>query len=171
MNGKWKKMECIKCNISESNKESGLCDACEQDEVCKINGLLYLPALGLIFGVIGGAIKLCSFIMTVFNYFNETGYLSYYSMGAIAFLTSGFFVSLYAAWFFFRRKKETRKVMIFYYVIGLTIALYLTVLPAVLFDVDPSSDSIGLLLRGIFGVVIWVPYFIFSKRINAVFCR
>ncbi|EEV0735007.1 DUF2569 family protein, partial [Escherichia coli] len=23
----------------------------------------------------------------------------------------------------------------------------------------------------IFGVVIWIPYFLFSKRINMVFCR
>ncbi|WP_254911283.1 DUF2569 family protein [Salmonella enterica] len=26
-------------------------------------------------------------------------------------------------------------------------------------------------MSGIFGVVIWIPYFIFSKRINIVFCR
>ncbi|MBZ8904270.1 DUF2569 family protein, partial [Escherichia coli] len=28
-----------------------------------------------------------------------------------------------------------------------------------------------LLVSGIFGVVIWIPYFLFSKRINMVFCR
>lgn len=38
-------MECIKCKMSEANKESGLCDACESEELSKINGLLYLPAL------------------------------------------------------------------------------------------------------------------------------
>ncbi|ENC0842506.1 DUF2569 family protein, partial [Escherichia coli] len=27
------------------------------------------------------------------------------------------------------------------------------------------------LVSGIFGVVIWIPYFLFSKRINMVFCR
>ncbi|MCX0011661.1 DUF2569 domain-containing protein [Escherichia coli] len=26
-------------------------------------------------------------------------------------------------------------------------------------------------MSGIFGVVIWIPYFLFSKRINMVFCR
>ncbi|EHH6350791.1 DUF2569 domain-containing protein, partial [Escherichia coli] len=26
-------MECIKCKMSEANKESGLCDACENEEL------------------------------------------------------------------------------------------------------------------------------------------
>lgn len=73
-------MECIKCKILEANKESGLCDTCENEELSKINGLLYLPALGLILGVIGSAIELYSFIITAFNYFNETGFLSYYAI-------------------------------------------------------------------------------------------
>ncbi|EGU4502641.1 DUF2569 domain-containing protein [Salmonella enterica] len=164
-------MECIKCKVSEANKESGLCDACEQEELCRINGWLYLPALGLILGVIGGAIELYEFIMTVFNHFIKTGFLSYYSMGALAFLIFGFFVSLYAAWVFFRRKKRTRKVMIIYYITGLIVSLYLTVLPAIIFNIHTGSDDIRLLLSGISGVVIWVPYFIFSKRVNMVFCR
>ncbi|EBS4549508.1 DUF2569 domain-containing protein [Salmonella enterica subsp. enterica serovar Newport] len=164
-------MECIKCKVLEANKESGLCDACENEELSKINGLLYLPALGLILGVIGSAIELYSFTITAFNYFNETGFLSYYAMGAFALLICGFIVSLYATWLFFRRKKGTRKAMIAYYAAGLIIALYLTVLPAILFDVQQDSDNIRLLVSGIFGVVIWIPYFIFSKRINMVFCR
>lgn len=164
-------MECIKCKDLKANKESGLCDICEKEELSKINGLLYLPALGLILGVIGSAIELYSFTMTAFNYFNETGFLSYYAMGAFVFLICGFLVSLYATWLFFRRKKETRKAMITYYTTGLIIALYFTVLPAILFDVQQNSDNIRLLVSGIFGAVIWIPYFIFSKRIDMVFYR
>lgn len=164
-------MKCIKCKIIEANKASGLCDACEKEELRKINGLLYLPALGLTLGVIGCVIELYSFTMTAFNYVNETGFLSYYTMGAFSFLIYGFLVSLYAGWLFFRHKKGTRKIMITYYATGLIIALYFTVLPAILFDVQLNSDDIRLLVSGIFGVVIWVPYFIFSKRINIVFCR
>ena len=164
-------MECIKCKTLEAKKESGLCDVCEDEELSKINGLLYLPALGLIFSVIGSAIELYSFTMTALNYFNETGFLSCYAMGVFVFLICGFLVSIYAAWLFFRRKKGTRKAMIAYYATGLILALYLTVLPAILFDVQQGSDNIRLLASGIFGVVIWIPYFIFSKRINMVFSR
>lgn len=164
-------MKCIKCEISEANKESGWCDACEKQEVCKINGLLYLPALGLILSIIGGTIELVNFIKIVFDYFNKTEFLSYYSIGAIAFMIFGLLISLYAAWVFFRRKKETRMVMIFYYLTGLVVALYFTVLPAFLFDIRMGLDDSRVLSSGILGVVIWLPYFIFSKRINRVFCR
>lgn len=164
-------MECIKCKGLEANKESGLCNVCENEELSKINGLLYLPALGLLLGVIGSAIEFYSFTMTAFNYFNRTGFLSYYAMGAFAFLICRFIVSLYATWLFFRRKIGTRKAMITYYATGLIVALYLAVLPAILFDVQLDSGNIRLLVSGIFGVVIWIPYFIYSKRINIVFCR
>lgn len=164
-------MECIKCRDLEANKESGLCNYCESKELIKINGLLYFPALGLIFGVVGGAIELYSLIMTAFNYFYGAGFISYYLVGAFAFLICGFLASLYATWLFFRRKKGTRKAMIAYYVTGLIIALYLTVLPTIIFDVKQGSDNISLLVSAIFGVVIWIPYFLFSKRINMVFCR
>ncbi|WP_285112467.1 DUF2569 domain-containing protein [Leclercia adecarboxylata] len=164
-------MECIKCKITEAKKTSGLRDACEKEELRKINGLLYLPAPGLILGVIGSAIGLYSFTMTAFNHFNETGFLSYYAMGAFSFLIYGFIISLCAAWLFFRHKKGTRKIMIIYYATGLIIALYFTVLPAIIFNVQLNSDDIRLLVSGILGVVIWMPYFIFSKRINIVFCR
>lgn len=164
-------MECIKCKIVEANKGSGLCYVCENDELSKINGLLYLPALGLILGIIYSTIDVYSFTISVLEYFNKTGFLSYYAMGAFAFLICGFLVSLYAAWLFFRRKKGTRKAMIAYYTTGLVIALYFTVLPAILFNAQPGSDDARVLVSGIFGAVIWIPYFIFSKRINTVFCR
>lgn len=164
-------MECIKCKVLEANKESGLCYVCENEELSKINGLLYLPALGLILGIIYSTIEFYSFTINVFDHFNKTGFLSYYAMGAFAFLICGSLVSFYAAWLFFRRKKGTRKAMIAYYATGLIIALYFTVLPTILFNAQQGSGDVRVLVSGIFGVVIWIPYFVFSKRINTVFCR
>lgn len=40
-------MQCISCQQEEANKESGLCNQCERVDEKKINGLLYLPAAGL----------------------------------------------------------------------------------------------------------------------------
>lgn len=40
-------MTCLNCD-NEALKESGLCLECEKIESNKINGILYLPALGLI---------------------------------------------------------------------------------------------------------------------------
>ena len=44
--------------------------------------------------------------------------------------------------------------MITYYATGLIIALYFTVLPAILFNVQLNSDDIRLLVSGILGVVL-----------------
>lgn len=86
-------------------------------------------------------------------------------------LLSAFLISVYAAWLFFRRKMGTRRVMIIYYISGLMLALYLTVLPGALFGMKLEQGDIRVLISSLFGVFIWVPYFIFSKRINRVFCH
>ncbi|WP_241592661.1 DUF2569 domain-containing protein [Rosenbergiella epipactidis] len=164
-------MKCIECNRSEENKESGLCDACEKIELGKINGLLYLPAMGLVLGTCWGAIELYSFILSIFSYFNKTNFLSYYAIAALVFMIGRLLISIYATWSFFRCKKSAPKVMIIYYVIGLIIALYFTVFRVIISSEQYDMKDIVILLNGIFGVVIWIPYFLLSKRINIVFCR
>ncbi|MBA4823314.1 DUF2569 domain-containing protein [Pantoea ananatis] len=164
-------MECIECRLVEANKESGLCNDCEEVEQRKINGLLYLPALGLVLGLIGGAMQLYDFFGAVLKYYNKTGFLSWFSIGGVIMLLSAFLISVYAAWLFFRRKMGTRRVMIIYYISGLMLALYLTVLPGALFGMKLEQGDIRVLISSLFGVFIWVPYFIFLKRINRVFCH
>ncbi|MBT0731506.1 DUF2569 domain-containing protein [Rosenbergiella nectarea] len=164
-------MKCIECNCSEANKESGLCDACENIESRKINGLLYLPAIGLILGIVRSTKDIYSFTMIVVDHFEETSFLSFDAMAAVTFLIVDFLTPLYASLFFFRRKKNTRKVMIIYYLIGMISALYFSVLPVVVDNTQYEREDIGIILNGLFGVVIWIPYFLLSKRINTVFCR
>ncbi|WP_241587263.1 DUF2569 domain-containing protein [Rosenbergiella epipactidis] len=164
-------MKCIECNRSEENKESGLCDACEKIELGKINGLLYLPAMGLVLGTCWGAIELYSFILSIFSYFNKTNFLSYYAIGALVLLVGMLLISIYATWSFFRRKKSAPKVMIVYYTIGLIIALYFTVFRVIISNDQFDMNDIGIIVNGLFGVVIGIPYFLLSKRINIVFCR
>lgn len=164
-------MECIECKASDSNKESGLCDACEQKSMRKINGLLYLPALGLIVTILSFIVGIYNFILTLFNFFNENAFLPYYLIGLLALLISGFVISLYAAWLFFRCKKGTRRAMVIYYLMGVVITLSTTVFPAIAFDMPLNSDSFRELLSAVFSIFIWIPYFILSKRIDVVFCR
>ncbi|OAT75885.1 hypothetical protein A9B99_13830 [Mangrovibacter phragmitis] len=164
-------MKCIQCNGLESNKESGLCDSCEQKELRKINGLLYLPALGLISGCTLGLFDLYTYIDAVVSYFRKTGFISYYAMGAVAFLLAGYVISLGASWFFFRCKSGIRKIMVINYVIRLLSALYLTVLPILWFQAPFDSYGMRALTGAAVGVLVWIPYFLFSKRIDTVFCK
>lgn len=45
-------MQCIECQEQPANKESGLCDQCESLDEKKINGLLYIPAAGLVINML-----------------------------------------------------------------------------------------------------------------------
>ena len=164
-------MKCIECREFEANKESGLCDTCEDKESRKINGVLYLPALGLLVSIIGRAFQLCDFSLGMFNHFNKTGFLSYYAIGASILLMIGFITSLYAAGLFFRRKKGTRQAMVIYYAIGSFATLYLTVIPYFVFNYQFSVNHLSTVVSGLVVSIIWIPYFLFSKRIDIVFCR
>ncbi|MBT0718260.1 DUF2569 domain-containing protein [Rosenbergiella epipactidis] len=164
-------MKCIECKRFYANKESGLCNACENIELRKINGLLYLPAIGLILAIVRSAQELYSFTIIVIDHFDEMSFVSFDVMAAVAFLIADFLTPLYASLSFFRRKKNTRKVMIIYYLIGMISALYFTVLHVAVDNAHYEKEDVKILVNGLFGVVIWIPYFLLSKRINIVFCR
>ncbi|WP_241576658.1 DUF2569 family protein [Rosenbergiella collisarenosi] len=61
--------------------------------------------------------------------------------------------------------------MIIYYLIGMISALYFTVLPFVVDNTQYEMEDVGIIVNGLFGVVIGIPYFLLSKRVNSVFCR
>ncbi|MEX9897364.1 DUF2569 domain-containing protein [Providencia rettgeri] len=164
-------MKCIRCNLGEGNKGSGFCDDCEMKEMKQINGILYLPALGLISNIVLSVYNLYSILDVVINHFQLTSFISYYAMGAILTTIIWIIVTLSASWFFFLRKKRIRLFMSIYYVINLVCAIYFTMIPYIVFDSVMTSFGIQNLLSGIVGVFIWIPYFFTSKRINVVFCK
>lgn len=164
-------MLCVNCAVAEPNKESGLCDRCENTEQQKINGLLYLPALGLVIGLIGEVFSLFSYAQTILAYYKNSGFVSFYSMGILLISLTGLLLTAVACWFFFKRKKKTRRIMIALYLFNLIYAIYFTLLPQKLFDMRLGTEEIRLLAGAIITVVIWIPYFIFSKRVPKVFSR
>ncbi|WP_197089865.1 DUF2569 family protein [Yersinia rohdei] len=80
-------------------------------------------------------------------------------------------ITLSAACFFFRRKMKTRKKMIIYYIFGLFYALIVVVFPALYYEATPTKTDIRTLVSSIIGVVVWIPYFLLSKRVPVVFSR
>ncbi|EIO1438454.1 DUF2569 domain-containing protein [Salmonella enterica] len=164
-------MKCINCRTEEPNHESGLCDACEDIELQQINGLLYLPAMGLLINSVMSLVMLYTFTSDIVAYYGHNGYVSDYAIGIVVFLVVNIPVSLITAWRFFRRKKGITRNMIIYYVFNFILALYLVVLPVIIFHVPVSQVDIKTLAASVAGVVIWIPYFIFSRRIAVVFSR
>lgn len=162
-------MKCISCNEQEPNKASGLCNDCEQVEQGKINGLLYLPAAGLIIALMYTPWELWEFCQAVLSYFHMAGIISWYAIGAILLIMLYMAITVFAALQFFRRRKKTPRAMAGYYLFGFISALYFTVLPATLFGAAFDQNDVRTLLSAAVGVVLWLPYFFISKRINRVF--
>lgn len=162
-------MLCIKCQEAEENKESGFCDNCEKKEEGRINGLLYLPALGLIIGFFTMLYNDFCIVSLIANTYQKQGVVNSFSVLLLALCIINAPVTVLACWFFFRKKVKARYVMITYYLYGLIFASFCTLYPALVFHVNITQSAINMLARALISCLIWVPYFIFSSRINKVF--
>ncbi|MEI7366218.1 DUF2569 domain-containing protein [Pectobacterium sp. 1950-15] len=163
-------MKCLNCD-NDARKESGLCATCEEQEQQKINGILYLPALGIILSIVTTPFSLYEIINAMVIHFRNTGFLGYYALALVFFLCAMFALEIFTAMTFFRRKKRTRNVMVAYYFISALLVGYMTVLPAYLFNAKFDTGDIRAISSAVFGIAVWIPYFLFSKRIPLVFSR
>lgn len=100
-------MTCLNCE-NEALKESGLCLACEEIESKKINGILYLPAFGLIVTLIMTLFSFITLASMMLNSFKYTGVITGYGVFALSCILISFVMAISAALAFFRRKKATK---------------------------------------------------------------
>ncbi|GKW16205.1 hypothetical protein PEC301937_21540 [Pectobacterium carotovorum subsp. carotovorum] len=163
-------MKCLHCD-NDARKESGLCSECEAQEQQKINGILYLPALGIILSLIIAPFSLYEIINAMVIHFKNTGFLGYYALALVFFLIAMFALEIFAAISFFQRKKRTRNVMVAYYLFSALLVGYMTLLPVYLFNVKLDIGDICAIASSVFGIVVWIPYFLLSKRVPLVFSR
>jgi hypothetical protein len=164
-------MQCIACQQQEANKESGLCNQCENEDEKKINGLLYLPAAGLVISLIMTPFSVWSYFSLVLGYFLAGREITLFGMAGIGVVLIDTVMTLVAGWFFFKRKSGIRKVIIPYYLIGVVSSLYFVGIPAWVFGAILDTADIRNALSPVVSALIWIPYFIFSKRIRQVFVR
>lgn len=164
-------MLCIKCNQNEGNKASGFCNSCENAESKRINGVLYLPAAGLLLSLLAGLFSFYGFASEVISYFMKSRMITWFALGGLVVMLVDIVFTAFTAYFFFRQKKGIRKVIIPWYLFGLVYAIYFSFLPSWLFGTYFGQGEIRLLATGIIGVVVWIPYFLYSKRISEVFSR
>ncbi|WP_419962841.1 DUF2569 domain-containing protein [Pantoea vagans] len=161
-------MLCMKCQKAEGNKETAFCDRCEKSDEGRINGLLYLPALGLIISFFTALYNSFSIASLITVTCQKQGAVNGFSILILVLSIIHIPVTAVACWFFFRRKVKTRYVMITYYLYGLVFAIFCTLYPALVFHLNLTQPDITALTRAFTSCVIWVPYFIFSIRINKV---
>ncbi|MBK5143902.1 DUF2569 family protein [Budviciaceae bacterium BWR-B9] len=162
-------MKCIHCHENEPNKESGLCDNCEEKESSKINGILYLPALGLCLAAVLAPINFIKYLNMLSG--DLPGYVAYYLYLGILILLIDLFITYFTVWSFFKKKKNIKKVIIPYYIFNTVVTLYFTVFASYLFKMPLDTPDIRALTSAAVGLIFWTPYFLFSKRIPVVFSK
>ncbi|CFB70697.1 DUF2569 domain-containing protein [Yersinia enterocolitica] len=161
-------MTCLNCD-NEALKESGLCLECEEIESRKINGILYLPALGLIVTLIMTPYSFYILANMMFSNFQQYGIITSYGIFILACVLIYFVIAAVASQAFFRRQKITKKLMVAYYTVNFITTACMTVLPAILFNLSLESSDISAISSAIVGILAWIPYFLLSKRIPVVF--
>ncbi len=102
-------MTCLNCD-NEALKESGLCLECEEIESRKINGILYLPALGLIVTLIMTPYSFYILANMMFSNFQQYGIITSYGIFILACVLIYFVIAAVASQAFFRRQKITKKI-------------------------------------------------------------
>ena len=80
--------------------------------------------------------------------------------------------SLVTLYFMFRKSRRTPALAITWLAIGFVVVVadffFADMIPAVS-DMPTDLESVKEIARSSFGVLIWIPYFLFSKRVKATF--
>jgi len=164
-------MQCIECREQPANKESGLCHQCESLDEKKINGLLYLPAAGLVINMLISPFNAWEFISSIVGFMRQGMAITPFGIGGVALIVIDVVLTFLTGWYFFKRKRNIRKVIIPYYLFGLLYMLYFVALRVWLFGATLDTMDIRNALTPVVGALIWIPYFLFSKRIPRVFAQ
>jgi hypothetical protein len=124
-----------------------------QEKIKGIGGWLILPIIGLFISL---PVLLYDLLST-----NAMYEFSFY-IGLVSFLDVillGFVI--YALFSIFNKKKRTLQIMISFYIINIIIQLVLAFL----------IEDFSRIIQPVIGGLIWIPYFIYSKRVRNTFTK
>ena len=138
----------------------------------EINGVLYLPALGLLTTCVVGTFNYYKIFRLFHSKFIHDEPIAIWFAAYI--LVGGFLYliwSYYSTFLFFYQSRRTKKAMVIYYLFGFL--LYTPLFLAIHFfrEVPLDIRMQGAITSGLIGVFVWIPYFLKSKRIPLVFFK
>ncbi len=161
-------MECIKCGYEKSNKEAGLCDRGEKREMANINGILYVPAMGLIISVIKSPLGLYNYFVLILRFYHVNNTVPPIPLTILMAYIISTLICFFAAESLFLRKKRAPKIMITYYVNHIIVNGTLIFFVTVILGNALTHEAIFEIVPLVTAVCIWIPYFIFSKRLKDI---
>jgi len=132
----------------------------------KIGGWLFFPAIGLILGGILSVVGLVTSLGVASNlpsrYQGIFALNLLFDVGLTAFL-------IYAAVRFFGKKRNAPTIMIALMIAGVAVNGFLLAIN-IGAHAEPFAIECGkALAKGIIGAIIWIPYFLVSKRVKRTF--
>lgn len=137
----------------------------------KIDGWLYATAFWLLVNLVCVPYVLFLFVVTELRNSRLDGIYHYYLLMGIVILTIGLMLTLAASWCFFTRRKGIREIIIPHFIYNFVYLFSLLWIPVGLFGLDVPALAMLDISYAVAGAVLGIPYFLFSKRINTVFCR
>lgn len=138
----------------------------------EINGLLYFPALGLLITCLLGSYnyyKICRmfYLKNVNHEQIAIWFAAWIIIGGFIYLTWTY----YATYLFFSQKEKAIKAMVIYYILGFMLYTPLFSIIHLIHNVPLDFRMLSAVISGVIGLLIWIPYFLKSKKVTRVFVR
>lgn len=162
-------MKCIVCG-NEAIKYSDYCKSCEDRELSKIGGWLWLPAIGLVVTLISYLLSINVALKTIFEnsglLHGKLLFLIYFELIAFILLS---LMTLFVSSLFIRKKKQLPRYYIALIIVGIAYYSVDLLLIYQVLDIKVTYKEVSTLVRSIFSACIWIPYFVVSVRVKRTF--
>jgi hypothetical protein len=136
-------------------------------QLAGIGGWLILPAIGLVLGAIVSVVSLIASLL-LFSDVADAGYGGLYALEILVELGLLIFL-IYAATRFFGKRRNAPSTVIALMIAGIVASGLLLVIELGAGAEEFAIESGKVLVRGVIGAAIWIPYFRVSKRVKATF--
>lgn len=137
-----------------------------------IDGFLYLPALGLIISCVTGttnALGVAILLLSkMYNHHPVSGFFAFIMLISCAL----YLCTLYTAtYLFFKKMNKAKYFMVFYYFVNIVVNAPVILYSWLWLGFDIEMKELGIIFSLMFDIIVLIPYFLFSRRVDNVFCR
>ncbi len=161
---------CTKCGV-EIPQEREFCDTCEEKNLRKIGGFLFLPLIGLVVAAASYLFAMNdAFKFMTENYSHLEINAKIFFILSLAIYIGEFLFTIIVLSFFLKKKKSLPKLFILFLIsVIATLSLNVYMLYIFIPGVKIGYNELIPIFRNIISALIWIPYFLKSVRVKRTF--